>query len=414
VRRAENQIRALFNHRQVDIFPPPGPNRRDSFFAEVHTPEQSNARLYVGIAAQGRSPKVVMLRTYLALLGAAQRAFKTAKPDPTNPADPYMTLLGYFNSLRELGGARRLIEDEVGNRLLGYANRRRVGETGGLFDSRKIATDVVELTSRVSTDKVSEAKRRLALPFSEKDRVDVAIATNMISVGLDITRLGLMVVYGQPKTSAEYIQATSRVGRDYERPGLVVTLLNINKPRDRSHYERFAAYHQTFYRNVEATSVTPFSPRALDRGLAGTLVGLARLGCGPMTPPRGAGEILKERPNLDFTVTALSERAKTHANMSPADAEALRLKVRERAIDLLDEWSKIAMELGRAGVALQYQREAGAAQRLLYEFLNPELKLLPLRHRKFRANRSLRDVEPSVNLWLKTMDGLDVEEEEET
>ena len=172
--------------------------------------------------------------------------------------------------------------------------RRRVGETEGPFGDRTIAYEVVELTSRVSTDKVAEAKRRLALPFSEKDRVDVAIATNMISVGLDIIRLGLMVVLGQPKTTAEYIQATSRVGRDPDRPGLVVTILNIHRPRDRSHYERFAAYHESFYRSVEATSVTPFSPRALDRGLAGTPVALARLGHLPMTPPRGASEILAE------------------------------------------------------------------------------------------------------------------------
>jgi len=414
VRRAENQIRALFNRRQVDIFPPPGPDRHDSFFAEVHTPEQSNARLYVGIAAQGRSPKVIMLKTYLALLGAAQKAFKTGKADPTNPADPFMTLLGYFNSLRELGGARRLIEDEVGNRLMGYANRRRVGEADGLFDNRKIATDVVELTSRVSTDKVSDAKRRLALPFSEKDRVDVAIATNMISVGLDITRLGLMAVYGQPKTSAEYIQATSRVGRDHERPGLVVTLLNIHKPRDRSHYERFAAYHESFYRSVEATSVTPFSPRALDRGLAGTLVALARLGYGPMTAPRGAGGILTDRPNLDFTVDLLSERAKGHdRNSSPEEAEKLRQEVRLRTDNLLDEWSKIAKELSEVNAAVQYGNEIGQAKSLLHHFLDPELKSLPLRYRKFRANRSLRDVEPSVNLWLKTMDGIDLEEEDE-
>ena len=170
VRRAENQIRALFNRRQVDIFPPPGPDRRDSFFAETHTPQQSNARLYVGIAAQGRSPKVVMLRAYLVLLAAAQKAYSKlgGKKNPDNPADPYMTVLGYFNSLRELGGARRMVEDEVGSRVAGYGSRKRVGETEGLFENRKIAYEPVELTSRVSTDKVAEAKRRLALLFSRQ------------------------------------------------------------------------------------------------------------------------------------------------------------------------------------------------------------------------------------------------------
>lgn len=267
VRRAESQIRALFNRRQVDVFPPPGPDTRDSFFARTHSTEESNARQYLGIAAQGRSPKVIMLRVYLALLGAAQKAYSEAGGPKVekNPADPYMTLLGYFNSLRELGGARRLIEDEVRTQLTGRSARRRVGETEGLFKDRTIAYEPVELTSRVSTNKVSEAKRRLEQSFNAKDRVDVAIATNMISVGLDITRLGLMVCFGQPKTSSEYIQATSRVGRDDKRPGLVITLLNIHRPRDRSHYERFTAFHESFYRSVEATSVTPFSPRALDR-----------------------------------------------------------------------------------------------------------------------------------------------------
>jgi len=141
-----------------------------------------------------------------------------------------MTLLGYFNSLRELGGSRRIVEDEVNTRLTGYAARRRVGQAEGSFANRSIAYEVVELTSRVNTAKVAEAKRKLALPFHESDKVDVAIATNMISVGLDITRLGLMVVNGQPKTCAEYIQATSRVGRDVEKPGLIVTLLNIHRP----------------------------------------------------------------------------------------------------------------------------------------------------------------------------------------
>jgi hypothetical protein len=299
-----------------------------------------------------------------------------------------MTLLGYFNSLRELGGSRRIVEDEVRTRLAGYASRKRIGETEGLFAEREIAYEVVELTSRVSTDKVAEAKRRLALRFTEKERVDVAIATNMISVGLDITRLGLMVVFGQPKTSAEYIQATSRVGRDPERgPGLVVTLMNVHRPRDRSHYERFAAWHQTFYRSVEATSVTPFSPRALDRGLAGTLVALARLGHGAMTAPRGAGEILTERANLDFVVQLIADRAAAHAQMSVPEAAALRQRLQDRVRDLFDTWSQIASTYQNQGVALQYQVEVGAAKRLLYEFLSPELKQVHQRHRKFRANR---------------------------
>jgi hypothetical protein len=412
VRRAERQIRALFNRQHVEVFPAPGPDRRDSFFARMHRPQESHARLYLGVAAQGQSLKVVLLRVYLALLGAAQKAYLAdgGKRNKDNAADPYMTLLGYFNALRELGGSRRIVEDEVTTRLPGYGNRKRVGEAEGLFADRQIAYEVIELTSRVSTDKVADAKRRLALPFHEYDRADVALATNMISVGLDITRLGLMVVLGQPKASAEYIQATSRVGRDPDKPGLVVTLLNIHRPRDRSHYERFAAYHQSFYRSVEATSVTPFSPRALDRGLAGTLVALARLGHDPLTPPRGATEILRERGRLDFAVRALAERAAAHALLSESEAQALRERIRARAHHLLDEWEKIAHEQEQVGGRLQYQPgEGGAAQRLLYEFLNPELKKLPPRHLKFRANRSLRDVEPAVNLWVRTLDNVPVE-----
>jgi hypothetical protein len=419
VRRARNQIRSLFDRPDVDVFPPPGPDIRDSFFARTVSTDESNARMYLGIAAQGRSPKKIMLSVYLALLSAAQKAYVEAggAKSADNPADPYMTLLGYFNSLRELGGARRLIEDEIRTQLTARGSRKRSSDAEGLFRDRTIAYEPVELTSREPTDRVSEAKRKLAQPFNEKDHVDVAIATNMISVGLDITRLGLMVCFGQPKTSSEYIQATSRVGRDDKRPGLVVTLLNVHRPRDRSHYERFAAFHQSFYRSVEATSVTPFSPRALDRGLAATLIALIRQGHTPMTPPRGAACILDERPRLEFAIEHLCRRAfDTHSDYSEtdrSDAQRLRNKVRDRCMDLLDEWSRIAKELQDVGDTLQYQTEVGSSRRLLYEFLAPELKTLPRRHAKFRANRSMRDVEPSVNLLLKTLDGIDIEGEEE-
>ena len=415
VRRAEDQIQALFNRREVEIFPPPGPDRRDSFFAETHPTGKSHPRLYLGLAAQGRSLKLVMLRVYLALLGAGQKAYEAdgGKKTHDNAADPYMTLLGYFNSLRELGGSRRIVEDEVTNQLKGHADRMRIGQKEGLFANRTIAYEVVELTSRVPTNEVSEAKRQLALKFHEKDRVDVAIATNMISVGLDITRLGLMVVLGQPKTCAEYIQATSRVGRDADRPGLVVTLLNIHRPRDRSHFERFEVFHHSFYRTVEATSVTPFSPRALDRGLAGTLVALSRLGHAPMTPAKGAGEILRERNALDFVVRTLSDRASGHANLEAAESETLRQVVRDRANDLFDAWSLIASDYHDKGTTLQYNpSEVGAAKPLLHAFLDPELKMMNARHGKFRANRSMRDVEPSVNIWLRTMDDVEIEEDQ--
>jgi hypothetical protein len=415
VRRAQSQIQALFNHKLVDIFPPPGPDRHDSFFAETHPPSKSNARMYLGIAAQGRSPKVVMLRCYLALLAAAQKWYATLnKKGEVNPADPYMTLVGYFNSLRELGGARRVVEDEVGSRLLGYDTRKRLGEDEGLFYKRQIAYEVVELTSRESTSRVSEAKRRLEQAFQDKEHVDVALATNMISVGLDIVRLGLMVVFGQPKTSAEYIQSTSRVGRDEARPGLVITILNIHKPRDRSHYERFCYYHQTFYRSVEATSVTPFSPRALDRGLAGTLVALARQGLSSMTAPKAAQAILTESLKLNYVVEALQQRAEACGGHDAAEKKRIRENVRNRSQELLDVWSTIAHDYQKDTTVLQYnESEGGAAVGLLHNFLDQELKKLAPRFLKFRANRSLRDVEPSVNLWLKTMDGIEMDPPEE-
>jgi hypothetical protein len=413
VRRAESQIRALFNRDRVDIFPPPGPDRRDSFFARTVSPQQSNARLYLGITGQGRSPKRVFLRTCLALMAAAQKLYLEHRRQQPSPVDPYMTLLGYFNSLRELGGARRLVEDEVSNSLAGFGERLRIGESTGPFASRGPLKEVLELTSRVSTDKVADTKRRLEKSFApgEKEAVDIALATNMISVGLDITRLGLMVVYGQPKTSSEYIQASSRVGRDHTRPGLVVTILNLNRPRDRSHYERFGVYHESFYRHVEATSVTPFSPRALDRGLAATVVALARHGLARMTAPRGASEILSTRQQLTSISHLMAERAEEHnKDRSAAERQELKETLFRRCQDLLGEWEQIAESYRQSGTQLQYQAEIGAAKRLLYPFLDAELEQLHPRFRKFRANRSMRDVEPEVNLWLRTLTNVPVED----
>lgn len=416
VRRATKQIRALFGRTEVDVFPPPGPNRRDSFFACTRSAADRNPRLYLGVAAQGRSLKVVLLRSYLALMAAARRQWLDAggaKTDP-NPADPYMTLVGYFNSLRELGGSRRIVEDEVLSRLQRYGSRKRVGEEKGPFARRDIAFEPAELTSRVPTNEVADTKRRLALAYTDKERIDVALATNMISVGLDITRLGLMVVLGQPKTAAEYIQATSRVGRDDARPGLVVTLLNVHRPRDRSHYERFSIWHETFYRAVEATSVTPFSPRALDRGLAPVAVALARLGYDDLTAPTRAILMKQRRSAVSGIADILAARAECHdREMSAEQQERLRQRVKGRVKDVLDTWEQIAARNDRDNAGLQYQSEAGKDPPLLRDVMDPELQRRPPEERKFKAPRSLRDVEATTNLWVRNPDGVVVVEEPE-
>ena len=406
VRHAREQIQALFARPITHVFPPPGPERRDTYFARTMPATEKHARRYFGVAAQGRNPKEVMRRVLLALMGAAERAWREAggPRNRDNPADPYMTVLGYFNSLRELGGARRILEEEVQNTLKRYGDRRRLGEAQGLFRDRSSFSDVVELTSRVGTDKVAEARKRLGCTFHDRrQRVDCAIATNMISVGLDIQRLGLMLVYGQPKTHSEYIQATSRVGRDDRRPGLVVTLYNVHKPRDRSHYERFRHYHETFYRSVEVSSVTPFAARALDRGFAGALVALARHALPTMTPPDGVGGIETERAALERLLLDIFG-SRIHEQPFADDTErAERLRsVQNRVGDLFDSWRAIYDEYRRDGVPMQYQKyEVSTRKPLLREMLDTDFE--SHHHKKFRTNRSLRDVEPQVNLFLKDL-----------
>ena len=407
VRRASEQMRALFGRPRSSIFPAPGPNRRDSFFAVTVPSEQVPGRLYVGLSAPGRNVKALLLRASLALMSSAQLAWQAAEKERTaqrrrgqepgpNPADPYMTLLGYFNTIKELGISRRLIEEELTSQLATHGERRRVGDAMERSANRRISNIPLELTSRVSTTEVSNTNDRLARSFDEKDaRVDVALATNMISVGLDITRLGLMLMLGQPKTTAEYIQASSRVGRDSDKPGLVVVLLNPNRPRDRSHYEHFAYSHDVFYRDVEATSVTPFSERALERGLPAITVALARHLSDQLTPSSRAGDVAALAEVREAVAEALRRRVAIGLVHAPADADAQASSVAEQVRHIVDDWCAIAQKHGR----MEYGREDGVLPPLLRTPLDPQLlELDDEREKQFKANRSLRDVEPSALL----------------
>jgi hypothetical protein len=388
VRRASAQVQALFDRHRTEVFPPPGPNRRGSFFATTVPPLVEPARMYVGLAAPGKGPKLIFLRALTTLLAAAEKEAQAG-----SDADPYLTALCYFNALRELGGARRIVEDEVRTRLVSYGTeRRRIAPLDQPFANRRLR-DVLELTSRENTDKVAAAKEALAKPCSDPGQgVDVALATNMISVGLDIGRLGLMVVQGQPKAAAEYIQATSRVGRLADKPGLVLALLNAHKPRDRLHYEGFRHFHECFYRAVEATSVTPWAARAMDRALAPVVVAAARHLIPALTPDAEAGEIGGYKSARATIVKMILDRAPT-ADVVGGHA-ALRI-----AIDkLLDTWEALASDKSANAERLYYGYPRDRA--LLHDPLDPLLASLDPDYRRFTAGRSMRDVEHAAILKI--------------
>lgn len=404
-RRAREQIRALFN-REMAIFPPRGIDDGDNFFSAVD--RKSPGRLYVGVAASGRALRAVSVRTYAVLLAAAQRHFD-ANGALDQPADPYMTLVGYFNSLRELGGMRRLVEDEVGTRVRNFAEGKRphhhISQQHPWAASRELLMPA-ELTSREPTDRVKETKARLATRRAAKgDKVftplDVVLASNMISVGLDIDRLGLMVVAGQPKTTSEYIQATSRVGRKY--PGLVVTCLNASRPRDRSHYERFAAYHESFYREVEATSVTPFSLQTLDRGMVGTLLSMIRHGLIDMSSPTGFMRIHQNRRLAEEVLERLVTRGCKHREWHDQQAEQrIADELRSRGKNFLDAWERIRDSAIEGGASRTYSGldRAGRQGKAVMYFATDD-RPDNRDERKFVAPTSMRDVEPSTHLWLR-------------
>lgn len=276
VSRASEQIHALYNRglKNVFLFPAQALKSGDSFFAR-EDPSTTEARMYVGVHAAGFSHPTAHARVISALLQGVK--IIDATDDVKNY---YWTILDYFNSLRELGYAVTRIHADIPE----FMNRmwlRMNLSPRDKPDVRRFIQRFSELTSRIPSGKISNSLEELKIDYSSTDKnqhpVDICMATNMISVGVDVSRLGIMTVTGQPKTTSEYIQATSRVGRDTKKgPGIVVVIYNPTKPRDRSHYERFHSYHSKIYSFVEPTSVTPFSAPVLDRSLHALLVGLVR------------------------------------------------------------------------------------------------------------------------------------------
>lgn len=288
ISRAKEQCHALYgcDRENVFQFPPSGLDAGNSFFAEED--RNQNGRRYVGILATGSSSDATTaIRLFASLLYGA----KAMQVQDEAERDPYWTNMGYYNSIRELGQAATWIRADIDQHLDVMYKRRfddkRYPTKEEYRKSRRYIWRDEELTSRISGSEVTASLANLGIRYpgeedadgKVKDRpIDICLATNMISVGLDVSRLGLMTVAGQPKTTSEYIQATSRVGRNAKNaPGLVFVLYRPGRPRDKSHYEHFKAYHSKVYCNVEPTSVTPFSAPVRERALHAIMVGMMRL-----------------------------------------------------------------------------------------------------------------------------------------
>jgi hypothetical protein len=382
VRKAEEQVNDVFL-RRVAVFPPHGIDVEDNFFSVQRPIEAKPGRRYMGVCSPGSSRPAVLIRVYVALLTAAQSLFERFGQG----ADPYMTLVGYFNSLRELGGMRRLAEDDVQTR----SYRVQMSDVLRPGLSQRSIRNVDELTSRVSNKDIPKKLDQLEVNFKsvwargETRAIDIVLATNMLSVGVDVKRLGLMVVNGQPKNTAEYIQATSRVGRFF--PGLVCTVLTWSRPRDLSHYETFEHYHATFYKHVEAQSVTPFAPRALDRGLTGTMVSILRLESDTLNPNLGAQALDNSgSPEAAAVRKVVSERA------WKVKDKAARQRTDSMAADRIDRWVNEAVKGGRR-LGYETERRQGDVVALLKK---PGATAWD----EFTVPFSMREVEPGVRLVM--------------
>jgi hypothetical protein len=333
ISRANEQVKNLYARENVSLFPPSGLNAGDSFFSREARDEFDQlipGRRYVGVLAPGHGS----LQTTEARVFATLLQFAGVMKKDNVEKDPWWTLLCYFNSIRELGSAATLFVSDARDYLRVLKDRH-----GFPYENIRKLFNVTELTSRIRGDQVPQELEKLSKSLSGDpanknfDIVDACLASNIIEVGVDIPRLSLMTIIGQPKTTSQYIQVSSRVGRDNDKPGLVCVLYGQSKPRDRSHFERFRSYHQTLYAQVEPTSVTPFSAPAVDRALHGIIVAAVRQlgridheGAYPSPFPLEDGSKLK-----NLIESMIEDRV---VGVAPEERENVLEKIRQR----LKEW----------------------------------------------------------------------------
>ena len=421
VRNVADQVRSLYG-RDVTIFPPQVLDASDTFFSRtVPVDDTHPGRLYVGLSTTGVRLTAAEIQTTQTVMAGAQLLLDRLG----RAADPYMTLVGYFSATRELAGMARYVQDDIQTGLAKLGRdcrlpRRRGTDFGALH--------LGELTSRIASADITATLDRMALTFDpdvdstaaraaaaaaaqagkkvgrrrpEANPYDVVLATSMLQVGVDVSRLGLMLVVGQPKNTAEYIQATSRVGRDANRrPGLVITLGNWARPRDLAHYEQFRHFHETFYARVEPLTVTPFSVTSIDRGLDGALVAAARVTQAGrsegLNPEHDAGRITEQQDAIDRLAQDLAAR------IGAAAGEEESRYARERLTSRVGEWRKRRRQVADKDGELVYERGADNSRRFaLVRAAEAAGSRGPRREdAPFVVAGSMREVQPEINLLV--------------
>ena len=275
VRRAREQCAALFAAKNVSQFPPPGLDAADSYFSKE---SESDGRMYLGVQSSGQSTSTTLIRLMALLLFRMNHLDKPEfdfENKDLKELDKYYTLVTYFNSLRELGACETWVNSDISERIKGMAVRE--AQANRMLDPKRTAVMCSRTSSSVIKDMLEELQKESLLTVPKKlYPKDIVLASNMLSVGLDVDRFCLMVMNGQPKKNAEFIQASSRVGRSDIDLGLVVTLYSGTKVRDRSYFELFPDYIQSFYKYVEPTTITPFTRAARERLLKPIIATLIR------------------------------------------------------------------------------------------------------------------------------------------
>jgi hypothetical protein len=274
IKNAPAQINNLYGRRTF-LFPPSGLEHTDSFFSVLSTQDERPARIYLGLTQKHSSIQDLMIRVYSNLIFLKHLFIKQNRDKDI--IDHFSTIIGYFNSLKDLGTMHSIITDRISANIKSLVNYKFIKESKEAFLSFEDINIGLfeELTSRKSAKEIKETLKNLNSEYTDIEYYSIVFASNMLSVGIDINRLGLITIYNQPKSNAEYIQATSRIGR--QNPGLVVTLYNPSRSRDNSHFEQFNYYHKTFFKYVESTSVTPCSAKSIDKALHCVFIAIIRL-----------------------------------------------------------------------------------------------------------------------------------------